>query len=88
MQDENCLRNATTRFDNINPDYFTNPSQIQNNLAPNLRGLVLKYHLQNTYEYKDWFTVTDLYSLTVDPQERAHVLNAISNTRLLWIIDM
>ena len=88
MQDEYCLKNATSQFENINPDYFTNPTVVQNNVAPNLRGLVMKYHLQNTYDYTDWFTVSDLYTLTIDPQERAQILSAIANTRLLWIIDM
>ena len=88
MQDESCLKNATSQYEKINPDYFTNPSEVQNAVAPNLRGLALKYHLQNTYEFFDWFDVYEIYGVTVDPQERAQVLSAIANTRLLWIIDM
>ncbi|CAF1001465.1 unnamed protein product, partial [Brachionus calyciflorus] len=68
--------------------YFVNPTEVINSVSPNLRGLVLKYHLQNTYDYLDWFDVFDIYILSVDPQERAQVLSAIANTRLMWIVDI
>lgn len=32
LQDENCLSNATKKYESINSDYFLNPTQVQNRL--------------------------------------------------------
>jgi hypothetical protein len=53
----------------------------------NLRSLIYKYHIQNTLEYFDNFDIFNVYELTTDPQEKSDVLNAVSQTRLEWLLD-
>ncbi len=57
-------------------------------VAPNLRGLVYEYHIENTYDYNDVFKLFDVYPVSVDPQEKSLILNAVSQSRLAWILDM
>ena len=56
-------------------------------IPPNIRGSVYKYSIQNSNDYQDWFNLSGVYDLTVDPQERTLVLDAIAQTRLNWILD-
>ena len=50
-------------------------------IPPNIRGSVYKYSIQNSNDYQDWFNLSGVYDLTVDPQERTLVLDAIAQTR-------
>ena len=56
-------------------------------VSQNLRSLIYKYHIQNTLEYFDNFDIFNVYELTTDPQEKSDVLNAVSQTRLEWLLD-
>ena len=46
-----------------------------------------KYSIQKSNDNQDWFNQSGVYDLTVDPQERTLVLDAIAQTRLNWILD-
>ena len=50
-------------------------------LAPNLRSVVYKYHVQNSYDFYDWYKVVELYEFTSDPQERSAALLALTFVR-------
>ncbi len=52
-----------------------------------LRAPVYKYHMQNSYNYNDWFLLNNLYLSTISPQERAITITALAQTRFLWIIN-
>ncbi len=57
-------------------------------MAPNLRSLVYKYHVQNTYDYVDAFKLYQVYQTTIDPQEKSNLLNALAQTRSTWVFDL
>ena len=56
-------------------------------MPQNLRSLVYKYHIQNTLEYLDNFDAFSIYELTNDPQEKSDILNAVTQTRLPWLLE-
>jgi hypothetical protein len=57
-------------------------------VAPNLRSLVYKYHVQNTYDYVDALKLYEVYQTSIDPQEKSSLLNAIAQTRSTWMFDL
>ncbi len=57
-------------------------------MAPNLRSLVYKYHVQNTYDYVDTLNLYEVYQSTIDPQEKSSLLNALAQTRSTWMFDL
>jgi hypothetical protein len=89
-QDVFCLNKATELFQTIPPLYFIDPSNPGNvnPLTTNLRAIVYKYHLQNTYNFNDWFEIYDFYGITNDLAEREYAAEALCNTRLSWIFDL
>jgi hypothetical protein len=56
-------------------------------VPPNIRGAVYRYHTQNSYDYRDWFNLLELYELSGDPQEKNNALSGMSYTRATWIIN-
>jgi hypothetical protein len=56
-------------------------------IPPNLRALVYKYHVQNTYDYSDTFKIANVYPITDDPNEKSYVLRAITQSRQPWMLD-
>lgn len=52
-----------------------------------IRGNVYKYQVQNSYTYTHFFDMAVLYDQTLDPQEKSIALNALSFTRLIWLLD-
>jgi hypothetical protein len=56
-------------------------------LPPNIRATVYKYHLQNTYNYNDWFDVYQVYELSADAQEKNNALIGLAGSRLTWILN-
>lgn len=57
-------------------------------MAPNLRALAYKYHLQNTYDFNDWFDLYTFFAITNDEREKEYTLDALANTRLTWLFDL
>ncbi len=57
-------------------------------VSANIRGSVYKYHLQNTYNYNDWFDIYQVYELTNDPQEKSSALLSLTGTRSTWILNL
>lgn len=89
LHEASCLKYTDERFSSIPPEYFREPenSDYINSVSPNYRRIVYKYHIQNTFDYSDFFKVNDLYLSTNDPFERANSFVSLSSTRLSWAID-
>ena len=87
LQDLECLTRASAEFEKIPSQYFQDPDNVANPIGTNLRPIVYKYHIQNTYDFDDWYKMEELYTTTSDPQERAASSLALTFTRQPWIID-
>lgn len=87
LQNVDALNNFTDLFKKIDPEYFIDPDHTGITLSSNLRALVYKYHLQNTYDFTDWFTVYTFYGITNDLREKEYAIDALANTRLTWLFD-
>jgi aminopeptidase N len=57
-------------------------------VSPNIRSLVYKYHIEYIDDYNDWDALLNVYIRTVDPQEQAYILNALSYSRSTWILSL
>jgi hypothetical protein len=55
-------------------------------LPPHVRNVVYNYHFQNTYNVNDWRVVFIEYESIDDIQEREMLLEAITYTRLPWLL--
>lgn len=58
-----------------------------NRVPKQIRRSVYKYHLQNTYNYGDWFDIYELYELAGDAQVKTDALVALTQTRSTWIVN-
>jgi hypothetical protein len=54
----------------------------------NIRASVFKYHIQNTYNYNDWFDLYESYELSGDPQEKNNALIGLTASRSTWLLNL
>lgn len=87
LLDAGCLTKTTQLFKSIPPTYFIDPTNVPNPLSTNLRAIVYKYHLQNTNNFNDWYDLYDFYVITNDLREKEYAIEALSNTRLNFLLD-
>ncbi len=52
-----------------------------------MRALVYRYHIEYVDDYDDWKALLNVYVQTVDPQEQAYILTALSYSRSTWILS-
>lgn len=55
-------------------------------IPSHVRSIVYNYHFQNTYDIEAWFVFFRLYNTQVDLLERERYLNALTYTRLPWLL--
>lgn len=88
LLDADCLNKATELFNSIPDIYFIDPISNQNPLSTNIRAIVYKYHLQNTNNFNDWYDIYDFYAVANDLREKEYAIEALSNSRLNFILDL
>jgi aminopeptidase N len=84
LQDVECLRNASSQW-TIVKDSFE--SDKPNTIPAHARPVVYNYHFQNTYNVKDWDYIFIRYSTTTDVQEQHRFLEALTFSRLPWLLS-
>jgi hypothetical protein len=89
LQDLDCLKNMTNYFNQIPSEYFQDPNNdnITAGISADIRQSVYRYHIQNTNEFLDWFSLFSLYTSTYDPQEASFALSGLTYSRLFWVLE-
>lgn len=84
LQDVECLRNASSQWSIVKDAFETDKN---NTIPAHARPVVYNYHFQNTYNVKDWDYIFIRYSTTTDVQEQHRFLEALTFSRLPWLLS-
>jgi len=84
LQDFDCLNKTAELW----PVAFQGleDESLLNNLPPHVRTVVYNYHFQNTYNVDDYRIVLDKYNIIYDLQEQARLMEALTFSRLPWLL--
>lgn len=86
VQDKTSLDIASAIW-NINLESLFTGEYNETLFPPHTREVVYKYHIQNTYKVDDWDLLLRDYVLSNDVLEQSRYLNALTFTRLPWLLN-
>lgn len=88
LQHNACLKKTTEMWETV---YNATLGGIDQNyelyIPAYVRAIVYNYHFQNTYDVKEWDYIFYEYKFTLDLQERDRLQNALTYSRLPWLLS-